>query len=97
VYSIFESSVKKRQQHPSTIDCIPFHWKHSKKRNVVCPNRGIENNNNNMYAAAGANNLNGSGGSHGRRQVMSSMDFYRRVPKDLTEVGVCLSEHFLLL
>ena len=40
-----------------------------------------------MYAAAGANNLNGgSGGSHGRRQVMSSMDFYRRVPKDLTEV-----------
>ena len=40
-----------------------------------------------MYAAAGANNLNGSGGNHGRRQVMSSMDFYRRVPKDLTEVG----------
>ena len=40
-----------------------------------------------MYAAAGANNLNGSGGSNGRRQVMSSMDFYRRVPKDLTEVG----------
>ena len=42
-----------------------------------------------MYAAAGANNLNGGsgvGGSHGRRQVMSSMDFYRRVPKDLTEV-----------
>lgn len=32
----------------------------------------------------GMNNLNGSGG--GRRQVLSSVDFYRRVPKDLTEV-----------
>jgi hypothetical protein len=31
----------------------------------------------------GVNNLNGSGG---RRQVLSSVDFYRRVPKDLTEV-----------
>ena len=30
------------------------------------------------------NNLNGGGG---RRQALSSMDFYRRVPKDLTEVG----------
>ena len=29
------------------------------------------------------NQLNGSGG---RRQAMSSLDFYRRVPKDLTEV-----------
>ena len=29
------------------------------------------------------NQLNGSGG---RRQAMSSIDFYRRVPKDLTEV-----------
>jgi hypothetical protein len=39
-----------------------------------------------MYAAAGANNLNGGGGGHSRRQVLSSVDFYRRVPKDLTEV-----------
>jgi hypothetical protein len=29
------------------------------------------------------NQLNGAGG---RRQVLSSVDFYRRVPKDLTEV-----------
>ena len=33
------------------------------------------------------NNLNGSGG---RRQGISSVDFYRRVPKDLTEVGFVL-------
>jgi hypothetical protein len=32
----------------------------------------------------GVNNLNGASG--GRRQVLSSVDFYRRVPKDLTEV-----------
>ena len=31
-----------------------------------------------------ANNLNGGGG---RRQVLSSVDFYRRVPKDLTEAS----------
>jgi hypothetical protein len=30
------------------------------------------------------NNLNGSGG---RRQALSSVDFYRRIPKDLTEVS----------
>eukprot|EP00986_Skeletonema_menzelii_P009452 scaffold4308_cov152-Skeletonema_menzelii.AAC.4 len=29
------------------------------------------------------NNINGHGG--GRRSAMASMDFYRRVPKDLTE------------
>jgi hypothetical protein len=34
------------------------------------------------------NNLNGSGG---RRQVLSSVDFYRRVPKDLTEVRAMIS------
>jgi len=33
-----------------------------------------------------ANSLNGGGG---RRQVLSSVDFYRRVPRDLTEVS-CL-------
>jgi hypothetical protein len=33
----------------------------------------------------GVNNLNGASGG-GRRQVLSSVDFYRRVPKDLTEV-----------
>ena len=31
------------------------------------------------------NNINGGGG---RRQVLSSVDFYRRVPTDLTEVSV---------
>ena len=31
------------------------------------------------------NNINGHGG--GRRSAMASMDFYRRVPKDLTEVS----------
>jgi hypothetical protein len=34
------------------------------------------------------NNINGGGG---RRQVLSSVDFYRRVPTDLTEVSVCVS------
>ena len=34
------------------------------------------------------NNINGHGG--GRRSAMASMDFYRRVPKDLTEVSVLL-------
>jgi hypothetical protein len=33
------------------------------------------------------NNIQGGGG---RRQVLSSMDFYRRVPKDLTEVRAVL-------
>lgn len=33
------------------------------------------------------NNINGGGG---RRNAMSSVDFYRRVPKDLTEVRVML-------
>jgi hypothetical protein len=33
------------------------------------------------------NNINGGGG---RRQVLSSVDFYRRVPTDLTEVSVVL-------
>jgi hypothetical protein len=33
------------------------------------------------------NNINGGGG---RRQVLSSVDFYRRVPTDLTEVSVCV-------
>jgi hypothetical protein len=33
------------------------------------------------------NNINGHGGG-GRRSAMASMDFYRRVPKDLTEVSV---------
>jgi hypothetical protein len=31
-------------------------------------------------------NINGGGG---KRQAMSSVDFYRRVPKDLTEVSQC--------
>ena len=31
-----------------------------------------------------SNNINGGGG---RRNMMSSVDFYRRVPKDLTEVS----------
>ena len=33
------------------------------------------------------NNINAGGG---RRQALSSVDFYRRVPKDLTEVRVIL-------
>jgi hypothetical protein len=32
-------------------------------------------------------NINGGGG---KRQAMSSVDFYRRVPKDLTEVSKCI-------
>lgn len=43
--------------------------------------------------AGGANNLNGGGG---RRQALSSVDFYRRVPKDLTEVCRRRCEAFLL-
>ena len=35
-------------------------------------------------------NINGGGG---KRQAMSSVDFYRRVPKDLTEV----SKHCVVL
>lgn len=36
------------------------------------------------------NNINGGGG---RRQALSSVDFYRRVPKDLTEVRNAFSEN----
>jgi hypothetical protein len=38
-----------------------------------------------IMQGGGANNLNGGGG---RRQALSSVDFYRRVPKDLTEVCI---------
>jgi hypothetical protein len=39
-----------------------------------------------------SNNLNGSGG---RRQALSSVDFYRRVPKDLTEVRAARNDRWV--